>query len=165
LLKKFHATFALLIILSACAPAVHRPIAPANTAGPDTAITKPLKTYNLLSPFGKRGSRFHTGIDIRGKRGGGDPVFAAWGGRVVRAGVLSSYGKLVEIKHENGFSTRYAHLRRVDVKVGQKVKAGTAIGIVGSTGRATTAHLHFELLTAKSLFMDPAPYLFPRKKS
>jgi murein DD-endopeptidase MepM/ murein hydrolase activator NlpD len=65
--------------------------------------------------------------------------------------------------HDDGFSTRYAHLKKMNVKVGQKVKALQEIGIEGRTGRATTEHLHFEILTPKQRFMDPLPYLFKKK--
>lgn len=80
----------------------------------------------------------------------------------MRAEVMHGYGKLVEIRHEDGFSTRYAHLRRFRVQKGQWVKAGQVIGEVGATGRATTAHLHFEILTPKYRFMDPEP-MIPKK--
>ncbi len=61
--------------------------------------------------------------------------------------------------HDDGFKTRYAHLKSFKVTLGQKVKAGQVIGIVGKTGRATTAHLHFEILTPKSRFLNPRPFL------
>jgi len=82
----------------------------------------------------------------------------------VRAETRSGYGRMVELVHDDGFSTRYAHLRRIDVKLGQRVRQGDRIGIVGSTGRATTAHLHFEVLTPGYRFVDPAIYLFPSRK-
>lgn len=77
---------------------------------------------------------------------------------------LRGYGNIVVIKHEDGFSSRYAHLKKFLVRKGQKVKALQPIGIVGRTGRASTAHLHFEILTPKARFLDPARYLPGLKK-
>ena len=151
-----------LILLSACGAGLRRPPPPEPGARPSAPFTSPLDYYTVLSPFGPRNGRFHTGLDMRGRRGGGDPVRAARAGRVIRAEVMHGYGKLVEIRHDDGFSTRYAHLRRFTVQKNQRVKAGDVIGEVGSTGRATTAHLHFEILTPKFRFMDPEP-MIPKK--
>ena len=84
----------------------------------------------------------HTGLDFRSSIG--DPVRATANGTVDTAGWNGGYGKMVEIDHGNGFSTRYGHLSEIEVKVGQHVKIGQIIGRVGSTGRSTGPHLHYE---------------------
>lgn len=104
----------------------------------------------LSSPFGvrrdpirKRRRRFHRGLDFDGKRG--QPVHSAGPGVVVRARYNGGYGRVVFIDHGLGLQTRYAHLRRIHVSEGDFVPAGTLIGRVGSTGRSTGPHLHFEV--------------------
>jgi murein DD-endopeptidase MepM/ murein hydrolase activator NlpD len=84
----------------------------------------------------------HTGIDMRGDRG--EPVHATANGKVSIAGREGGYGNMVEIDHGNGFSTRYGHLSAIEVKVGQRVRIGQEIGRIGSTGRSTGPHLHYE---------------------
>jgi len=159
------ALVAVVLVMSSCATApARRPLPPEPGAHPSAAFASPLPGFEVLSKFGPRPGHFHTGIDLRARRGGGDPVLAARDGRVVRAETRSGYGRMVELVHDDGFSTRYAHLRRIDVKLGQRVRQGDRIGIVGSTGRATTAHLHFEVLTPGYRFVDPAIYLFPSRK-
>ena len=78
------------------------------------------------------------------RRAPASPVRATANGTVETAGWNGGYGKMVEIDHGNGFSTRYGHLSEIDVKVGQKVRIGQIIGRVGSTGRSTGPHLHYE---------------------
>lgn len=92
-------------------------------------------------PFG-RGPAMHSGLDFRSPHGA--PVRATATGTVVTAGWNGGYGKTVEIDHGNGLSTRYGHLSDIDVKVGQRVRIGQTIGKVGSTGRSTGPHLHYE---------------------
>jgi murein DD-endopeptidase MepM/ murein hydrolase activator NlpD len=87
--------------------------------------------------------KFHHGTDYNADRGA--PVLAAGDGVVVFASRYYGYGKLVEIDHGGGVVTRYAHLQNFDVKKGDTVSAGSQIGKVGSTGRTTGAHLHFEV--------------------
>ena len=152
----------LLVFSVGCGPRMHIPLPPEPGARASAPFGSPLDFYTVLSPFGPRGGRYHTGLDIRGRRGGGDPVRASRGGTVTRAQVISGYGNLVEIRHDDGFSTRYAHLKRFRVRKGQKVKAGEVIGEVGATGRATTEHLHFEILTPAYRFINPEP-LIPRR--
>src|SRR4051812_22641486 len=89
-----------------------RPLPPEPGVRPTAAFASPLPGFEILSPFGSRGRRFHTGVDLRARRGGGDPVLASRSGRVTRAERFSSYGLFIEIRHEDGFSTRYAHLKR-----------------------------------------------------
>jgi murein DD-endopeptidase MepM/ murein hydrolase activator NlpD len=87
--------------------------------------------------------RFHSGTDFRGKRG--TPVRAAGDGVVVFCGRLGGYGNAIDIDHGSGVITRYAHLRRIGAKKGAAITAGETIGQVGSTGRTTGPHLHFEV--------------------
>lgn len=103
--------------------------------------------------FGETG-RFwpggHAGIDFDGERG--DPIFAATDGRVTFAGFhAGGYGNLIFIMRKDGTQTRYAHLDRISVSVGDKVRAGERIGRMGSTGQATGAHLHFEVRVGPGL--------------
>ncbi len=92
-------------------------------------------------PFG-RGPAMHSGLDFRS--GHGDPVRATANGKIVTAGWNGGYGKMVEIDHGNDITTRYGHLSEIEVKVGQTVRVGQTIGRVGSTGRSTGPHLHYE---------------------
>lgn len=106
-------------------------------------------TYHLSSPFGwrsdpLRGLRaWHAGMDIADRIG--SPVTAAADGVVIFVGWRMGYGNLVEIKHENGFTTRYGHLYKPVAYTGQRVNAGDLIALMGSTGRSTGPHLHFEV--------------------
>ncbi|WP_277821264.1 M23 family metallopeptidase [Palleniella muris] len=100
----------------------------------------PMKGGRVISPFG--GKRRHAGTDIKTKAG--DPVYAAFDGQVVLSGTHYGYGLCVIIRHGNGLETLYSHQSMNQVKVGDWVKAGQQIGIVGRTGRATTEHCHFE---------------------
>lgn len=110
-----------------------------------------------------RGRKFHTGIDIKDRKLGGDPVYASRAGRVVDVRARGGYGNMVLIRHADGYSTRYAHMRKVLVRKGQEVEALQPIGTVGATGRATTPHLHFEVLTPTQQHVDPAPYIFQQR--
>ncbi len=92
-------------------------------------------------PFG-RGPAMHSGVDFRSSHG--DPVRSTANGKVVVAGWHGGYGKMVEIDHGGGLTTRYGHLSDISVKNGQQVRAGQTIGKVGSTGRSTGPHLHYE---------------------
>jgi murein DD-endopeptidase MepM/ murein hydrolase activator NlpD len=112
-------------------------------------VRKPIAgEIDLSSGFGVRSDPFlgrpamHTGLDFRSSTG--DPVRATANGKVESAGWSGGYGRMVEIDHGNGFSTRYGHLSEIEVKVGQQVKIGQTIGRVGSTGRSTGPHLHYE---------------------
>lgn len=112
------------------------------------------------SPFGGRHYEFHNGIDIDGERG--DVVAAPASGTVTEAGWKGGYGQMIEIDHGNGLITRYGHLSRIEVEPGQPISRGQLIGFVGSTGRSTGPHLHYELrVGAKPInprrFLPPEP--------
>ena len=94
-----------------------------------------------IDPFLGRPA-MHTGLDFRAATG--DPVRATANGKVASSGWAGGYGRMVEIDHGNGLSTRYGHLSQIDVKVGDQIKIGQVIGEVGSTGRSTGPHLHYE---------------------
>jgi len=102
----------------------------------------------FTSGFGVRSDPFlgrpamHTGLDFRA--GTGDPVRATANGKVASSGWAGGYGRMVEIDHGNGLSTRYGHLSEINVKVGDQIRIGQVIGAVGSTGRSTGPHLHYE---------------------
>ncbi len=108
------------------------------------------------SLFGPRGSRFHPGIDLEAPTG--MPVGAAAGGQVTWAGVADGYGNLVVLAHGSGVRTFYAHLSRIDVRLGQHVGRGSRVGLVGATGEATGPHLHFEV-RVRGAAVDPLPAL------
>ena len=102
----------------------------------------------FTSGFGVRSDPFlgrpamHTGLDFRAAMG--DPVRATANGKVVSSGWAGGYGRMVEVDHGNGLSTRYGHLSEINVRVGDPIKIGQVIGAVGSTGRSTGPHLHYE---------------------
>lgn len=99
---------------------------------------------------------FHAGLDLTGKTG--EPIHVAADGVVVRAGWWAGYGKVVVVDHGNGMETRYGHMSRFHVKAGDTVRQGQVIGGMGSTGRSTGTHLHFEIrLDGRPL--DPQPFL------
>jgi LysM repeat protein len=103
----------------------------------------------VISKFGMRHGRMHTGTDV--KLHLGDSVFCAFDGKVRLAQKFSGYGNLVLVRHKNGIETIYAHLKTIKVKENEPIKAGDLIGLGGRTGRATTEHLHFET----RIFGDP----------
>jgi murein DD-endopeptidase MepM/ murein hydrolase activator NlpD len=112
-------------------------------------VRKPVAgEVDMSSPFGVRLDPFlgrpaiHTGLDLRGETG--EPVHATAAGRVSIAGREGGYGNMIEINHGNGLATRYGHLSEIDVKVEQTVHIGDIIGRIGSTGRSTGPHLHYE---------------------
>ncbi|MGE3466514.1 MAG: M23 family metallopeptidase [Pyrinomonadaceae bacterium] len=95
------------------------------------------------NPFGGRAYEFHAGMDIDGERG--DLVVAPANGTVLSAGYKGGYGNMVEIDHGNGLTTRYGHLSKLEAATGDVIARGQLIGYVGSTGRSTGPHLHYEL--------------------
>ncbi|HEY1875537.1 MAG TPA: M23 family metallopeptidase [Steroidobacteraceae bacterium] len=111
---------------------------------------RPVANGFISSYFGERADpfdgleTFHKGVDFAGTPG--SPVVAVAAGVVTWAGERTGYGKLIEINHGDGFATRYAHNERTLVTVGQTVKRGERIALMGSTGRSTGPHVHFEVL-------------------
>jgi murein DD-endopeptidase MepM/ murein hydrolase activator NlpD len=104
----------------------------------------PLKTsFRFTSGFGRRWGRLHAGTDFAGAYG--SPIYATADGTVTHAGWESGYGNLVTIRHEFGLETRYGHMSKTRVEVGQKVSRGDRIGDMGNTGRSTGTHLHYEV--------------------
>lgn len=110
------------------------------------------------NPFGRGSAEFHAGQDIAAAWG--TPVAAAGGGVVSFAGSQSGYGNIVVVEHGNGLTTRYGHLSRVEAVQGQQVARGDMIGRIGSTGRSTGPHLHYEVRLNETA-VNPARYLAP----
>ena len=111
-------------------------------------------------PFTHRGS-FHPGLDFRGPKGA--PIYAAAAGVVSFAGQRSGYGNCIEITHSDGLITRYAHMSAFRAHAGQRVAAGQTIGAIGSTGRSTGPHLHFEV-RINDRPVNPRPFLEARAR-
>ena len=128
----------------------------------------PINGARLSSRFGMRKhpilgySKMHRGIDFAAKRG--TPIMAAGDGRISFIGRNGSYGKFIEIKHLNGFSTRYGHLQKFQKKLkkGSNVKQGQRIGYVGNTGRSTGPHLHYEVKHNRRM-INPMTLKLPSK--
>lgn len=118
----------------------------------------PLSHARLTSDFGLRhhpilgGMRNHTGVDLAAPFA--TPIHATGDGIVTRASWAGGYGLLVAIKHKDGVVTRYGHMSRLAVEPGQRVSQNTVIGYVGSTGRSTGPHVHYEVLV-KGRAVDP----------
>lgn len=111
----------------------------------------------VSSPYGMRNGSMHRGIDLANSKG--TAVYAADGGKVIFAGYKGSYGYLIEINHENGYVTRYAHNSKLLVKSGDRVYRGQQIATMGSSGRSTGSHLHFEVLI-NGTHKNPYSYIF-----
>ncbi len=126
---------------------------------------RPVNWGWMSSPFGQRVDpmtgkvAWHSGVDFAGRDG--SDVIAVASGVVTYAGERSGYGQLIEISHRDGLVTRYAHHKSVLVKVGDVVKKGEAIALMGSTGRSTGPHVHFEVLK-HGRNVDPAAYVGKR---
>lgn len=119
----------------------------------DVAVTSSFG--NRVDPINRRRA-FHSGVDFPAPRG--TPIYASAGGRVIYAGNRPHYGLTVEISHGAGLVSRYAHASKLLVKEGQVVMPGESIALIGSTGRSTGPHLHFEILR-DGHFVDPSIYL------
>ena len=122
----------------------------------------PLEGASLTSSFGMRnhpvlgGRRQHAGVDLAAPTG--TPVYATADGIVSRADWFSSYGLFISIEHGASMQTRFGHLSRLAVAAGDSVKKGDLIGYVGSTGRSTGPHLHYEV-RVEGLAVNPIPYM------
>lgn len=122
----------------------------------------PLQDTRLTSDYGMRthpvlGRRMgHKGVDLAAPTG--TPIYATADGLVSRAGPFSSYGKYVSIEHGSRIQTRYAHMSRIAVSEGARVRKGDIIGYVGSTGRSTGPHLHYEV-RIDGAAVNPVPYM------
>ena len=110
---------------------------------PEEAFVFPLPGARLLSPFGRRNGRMHTGMDL--KINCQDTVVAAFDGVVRMANWSRGYGNVIVIRHYNGLETVYAHNSKHLVHSGDQITAGPPICLTGETGRATTDHVHFEI--------------------
>ncbi len=125
-------------------------------------VGAPLESFNLMSNFGVRRDPFtgqlamHSGMDLSAPAR--TPVHSTGGGTVVSAGWNGEFGNLIEIDHGYGLVTRYGHLSRIHVKVGQRVAQHQPIGLVGSTGRSTGPHVHYEILI-EGKNLNPAKFL------
>jgi len=120
-------------------------------------LAMPVKSaFRYTSPFGRRWGRMHEGIDMAAPVG--TPVYATGEGTVIFAGWQRGYGNLIKIKHELGTETRYGHLSKIRVKVGQKVSRGSQIGDMGNTGRSTGPHLHYEV-RVNGRAVDPMSFI------
>ena len=122
----------------------------------------PVDGVRLSSDYGMRthpvlgGRRGHRGVDLAGPTG--TPIHATADGIVSRADWFSSYGLYVSLEHGGSLQTRYGHMSRLNVAAGQRVRKGEIIGYVGSTGRSTGSHLHYEVRIAGAA-VNPVPYL------
>jgi len=140
------------VVMAAPAQASEVSTAPVEASVPAVhtiAFAAPIQGYSVNSRFGlrrlsfERRARMHEGLDYAAPSG--TPILAAADGRVLRTGTSSSYGRFVEVQHANGVTSFYAHMSRIGASQGDVVAAGDTIGLVGSTGRSTGAHLHFEI--------------------
>jgi murein DD-endopeptidase MepM/ murein hydrolase activator NlpD len=124
----------------------------------------PVEIMKFSSGYGYRSaptrgaSRNHKGIDIPGPVG--TPIYATADGMIGRAQWVSGYGKFVEINHGNAVQTRYGHLSAMNVMPGQRIKKGDILGYMGSTGRSTGSHLHYEVRIAGEA-INPTAFLSP----
>ncbi|WP_017999995.1 M23 family metallopeptidase [Paracoccus sp. N5] len=120
-------------------------------------LAMPLQSaFRYTSPYGRRWGRAHEGIDMAAPVG--TPIFSTGDGVVVFAGWQRGYGNLVKIQHALGTETRYGHMSKIRVKVGQKVSRGSRIGDMGNTGRSTGSHLHYEV-RVNGRAVDPMSFI------
>jgi murein DD-endopeptidase MepM/ murein hydrolase activator NlpD len=123
---------------------------------------KPVANLQFTSLYGVRSDPFrgtaamHAGVDIPGPVG--TPIYATADGVVGRSGWVGGYGNLVELDHGKGLQTRYGHLSKISVAPGTRVTRGQVIGMMGSTGRSTGSHLHYEV-RMDGRAVNPVPYL------
>lgn len=145
---------------------IEEPVAAPTTTAPITGVSipsrMPLDDSRMSSGYGMRthpvlgGRRNHQGIDLSAPTG--TPVYATADGIVSRANWFSSYGLFISVEHGGEMQTRFAHLSRLAVGEGQRVRKGELIGYVGSTGRSTGPHLHYEVRIG-GVAVNPVPYM------
>lgn len=111
---------------------------------------------NRANPFSGRGAENHPGLDF--KAAYGDPIRATADGVVSFSGVMNGYGNVVKIMHKSGYETLFAHMSAINATLGQAIKAGDVVGKVGSTGRSTGPHLHYEVRLNNEP-LDPEQFL------
>ncbi len=122
----------------------------------------PVRDYHYTSTYGVRsdpfngGNAMHAGVDMAGSMG--EPIYASADGVVKTAGKSNGYGNLVELDHGRGIDTRYGHLSKIMVHAGDRIRQGQEIGLMGSTGRSTGTHLHFEV-RVDGRSVNPRPFL------
>jgi murein DD-endopeptidase MepM/ murein hydrolase activator NlpD len=123
---------------------------------------QPIANYTFTSAFGVRSDPFrgyaamHAGVDLASPTG--TPIYATADGIVDRAEWFGGYGNMVEIDHGKGIATRYGHMSRISAHPGERIKRGELIGYVGSTGRSTGSHLHYEV-RIDGHAVNPIPFL------
>lgn len=130
--------------------------------GLPAASSKPITSRfgNRIDPFLGR-LALHAGVDFAARTG--DDVFSTGSGKIVFAGTSGGYGKMVEVEHENGYSTRYGHLSQISVRFGDQINIGDVVGKAGSTGRSTGPHVHYEV-RHKERALDPMRFIAAGKK-
>lgn len=117
----------------------------------------PTLTKYISSYYGNRSLGWHSGIDLAGNHN--DPIYAYKSGKVIFAGYSGGYGNMVLIQHKDGMKTRYAHMSSIIVSKGDYVEGGQKVGLMGSTGRSTGDHLHFEVIINEKN-VNPYGYIF-----
>ncbi|MFH0070958.1 peptidoglycan DD-metalloendopeptidase family protein, partial [Peribacillus sp. NPDC056705] len=125
-----------------------------STSSSSSQFAWPVSGARVTSTFGHRWGRSHEGIDLVG----GSTIKASAAGRVVFAGQQNGYGKVVIVDHGNGYRTLYGHMSKISVSNGQSVSQGSKVGVMGSTGRSTGVHLHFEV-QKNGVAQNPMKYL------
>lgn len=151
-------------LVGAAAPMAAGPVAagPVATGRVSIPSRMPVEGVRLSSDFGMRthpvlgGRRGHKGVDLAGPTG--TPIVATADGVVSKAEWFSSYGLYISLEHGAEIQTRYGHMSRLNVYAGQRVRKGDVIGYIGSTGRSTGPHLHYEVRIA-GLAVNPVPYM------
>jgi murein DD-endopeptidase MepM/ murein hydrolase activator NlpD len=151
-----------LVASSRTTPVAAFGVSPFRSSGVSIPSRIPVEGVHLTSDFGMRihpvlgGRRAHKGVDLAAPIG--TPIYATADGMVSRADWFSSYGLYVSIEHGGNLETRYGHMSRLNVAAGQQVHKGDIIGFVGTTGRSTGPHLHYEVRVAGAA-VNPVPYM------
>lgn len=122
----------------------------------EVSFANPLKNTFVTSGFGPRWDSTHQGVDLDASLR--ENIYAAESGIVVKAGKGNGYGKMVRIRHANGYETVYAHMSRIQVKEGQHIRKGEVVGKAGNTGTSSGVHLHFEILK-DGVHVNPLSYV------